>query len=191
MNDNNMRKLETVLVLVCLNIAFFLLIGFIGQCNVEAAPRGERVPNKQVLPGGNAYGQLSEFEPGDSVDVRGIATVFGGRKDKWRGGRSWCLIPARPISRSHWGIAHRTWPCGTMVLICTVRTSKCVFAPVIDRGPYPIERCPGKKGRVLKRGRRRRRGCRIQRAGVADLTFPVARAMWHNGKERVTLRRLF
>ena len=178
-------KVQTLLVLICINIAVFILLAFLFQCDAY----GERIPNKELLPGGPGYGVNWEKD-NNFYDRRGIATVFGGRKDKWRGGRSSCIIPRRRITRYHWGIAHRYWPCGTVVVICNQRTNRCTVARVIDHGPYPIERCPGKKARALKGKRRRRPGCRVQRAGIADLTFPVARSIGHNGKEKVTLWRI-
>lgn len=38
------------------------------------------------------------------------------------------------LTRSTWGVAHKTLPCGTKVAIA--RGGRIVIAPVVDRGPY-------------------------------------------------------
>lgn len=67
-----------------------------------------------------------------------VASVYG--PGLW-GNHVWCS--QRPpygtfrLRRTTWGVAHRTLPCGTRVTICDRR---CVTVPVIDRGPFAVDR---------------------------------------------------
>ena len=130
----------------------------------------------------------------------GLSTNFGGSADKHRGGDSPCLRPARPIERSDWGIAHRSWKCGTLVRVCLVRTRACVVAPVIDKGPYGAvldpdeEPLPGTKCMTRKSGKvwciKKKKDWPGTWRGVADLSYAVGAALGHNGKERVRITRV-
>lgn len=64
------------------------------------------------------------------------------------------------------GVASRSLPCNSRLLICLPRTGKCANATVVDRGPY------GKK----KNGQFR---------ADLDLTIGLKTALKHNGYEGV------
>jgi hypothetical protein len=68
-------------------------------------------------------------------------------------------------------IAHRDLPCNAKVLICLVRTNRCVVASVGDRGPF------GKKRNGTYRA-------------AMDLAPAVRRKLKHNGYEAVQWRSL-
>ncbi len=124
-----------------------------------------------------------------------IATQFAHKGDKWAGEKFFCT--RRKVSHRQFGIAHRTLPCGTMVLITNIRTGRSVRAPVIDRGPYwvvptkcsrdnsgfPSHKCWAKGRAKVRRYLNPASG--ITFASCADLTPPVARAIGLNGKEPV------
>jgi hypothetical protein len=109
------------------------------------------------------------------------STIFGQPGDKWAGGNA--LYLRRPVNRHDEGIAHRTLPIGSRVLVRNIRTGKASTATVIDRGPYgAIHR--GKwvlKKRAHHKGRWR---------GCADLTPRTARLIEHNGREQVAVTPL-
>ncbi len=109
------------------------------------------------------------------------ATIFGYPGDKWAGGDALAL--KRPVNPTDMGIAHRTWPLGTTVMVYNPRTKLFAVGTVIDRGPYGAMH----KGKwVLKRKRRdpgKWRGC-------VDLTPALAKAVQHNGYEKVRVWRL-
>lgn len=124
-----------------------------------------------------------------------LATQYAHPGDKWAGDKFYCTNTR--VDHRKWGIAHRTLPCGTMVLITNIRNGKSVRAPVIDRGPYWI--VPTKCSRddygfpshaCWNRGRAKVSryldpASGITFASCADLTPPVARAIGLNGKEPV------
>lgn len=116
----------------------------------------------------------------------GIASVFGGRTDKHRGGKAPCLSPPRRVRADDWGVAHRSLPCGTPVAVILPRTRRIAIARVVDRGPFgSIDRHGNWEvaPKVSKRRRRPRRGYRYR--GIIDLTRPVSAALRHNRFERV------
>lgn|GEM_PF-6826290 len=79
-------------------------------------------------------------------------------------------------TRSKSGIAHRTLPCGSKVLLISPRTGKKVVSTVIDRGPY---------GSVW-RGSYRLKRTATQKGewrGCLDITDDVKKALNHNGLE--------
>lgn len=129
-----------------------------------------------------------------------IATQYAHKGDKWAGERFACT--RGKVNHRKFGIAHRTLPCGTMVLITNIRTGRSVRAPVIDRGPYwvvprkcsrddrgfPSHAC-WRRGRALVRSVIKPTS-RITFASCADLTPPVARAIGLNGKEPVIVYAL-
>ena len=91
------------------------------------------------------------------------------------------------------GVAHRTLPCGTKILICKQKKAKllpsdkyisgpCTPAIVVDRGPY---------GALDRRGRwhRRKRLYPGERwRGIIDLLPPVAQKLGVWGLEKVVIR---
>lgn len=106
------------------------------------------------------------------------ASVFGYPGDRHAGGEALCL--GREITDEDVGIAHRSLPCGTEVMLHNPRTGRTVTAKVVDRGPYGAIHA-GKW--VLKR---RERDPGIWR-GCVDLTPRAARRLGHNGLEMVVV----
>ncbi len=107
-----------------------------------------------------------------------IATQFGQPGDKWAGGNA--LLLKRPVSSVDLGIAHRTRPLGSFVVVQNVATSQIAVGRVIDRGPYGADL---EGSWVLKRHRSepgKWRGC-------VDLTPALGQAIGHNGREPVRL----
>lgn len=106
------------------------------------------------------------------------ASVFGMPHDKYQGGNLRCV--QRPPHNNDLGIAHRTLPCGTRVVIINQRTQKWAVARVMDRGPYGALY----NGQwVLKRSNKDPGSWR----GGADLLPAVAKKLGHNGFEKVTI----
>ena len=136
--------------------------------------------------------------------VAGLATTFAnidpktGKVEEMAGDVFHCL--SREVDNTTFGVAHRTLPCGTIVLIVNIRNGRTVRAPVIDRGPYravprscskaragryPSQKC-WKMGKtivsaVLKESNPWAFG------NIVDLTPPVARKLRLRGKEPVLL----
>lgn len=77
------------------------------------------------------------------------------------------------------GIAHRTLPCGTKVLICNKTHTKCIDAYVVDRGPY---------GAIDKNGKwhvRKKLQENERYRGIADLRPEIATMLNFSGLETV------
>lgn len=114
-----------------------------------------------------------------------LATQFGHPGDG-HGGRTPTILTKKPVTPSDIGIAHRTWPIGSVVLVANIRTNKSVLAVVIDRGPY---------GKLDAQGRwfnaRKERSREGAYRGCADLTPRLAKLIGHNRKERVRLTLLW
>lgn len=109
------------------------------------------------------------------------STIFGQPGDKWAGGDA--LYLRRPVNRHDEGIAHRTLPLGSRVVVRNLRTQQSAIATVIDRGPYGAVH----KGKWVLKKRSRHPG---KWRGCADLTPATAQAIGHNGRERVEVRPL-
>jgi hypothetical protein len=109
-----------------------------------------------------------------------LSTIFGTPGDRWAGGRTACT---KELPGQAHGVAHRTFPCGTELLLHNPRTRKTARAVVLDRGPFGAMH----KGKWLVKIRRRDPG--VWR-GCLDLTPSLARALGHNGKELVTFWRI-
>jgi hypothetical protein len=132
--------------------------------------------------------------------VAGLATEYAhvdpqtGEVEKMAGEKFFCLN--RPVDPTTFGVAHRTLPCGTKVMVVNIRNGKSVVATVIDRGPYWVvpracsktaqERFPGhecwKRGRTMVRIKDPEAWVY---ASVLDITGPVARKIGLRGKEPV------
>ena len=89
----------------------------------------------------------------------GIATKFSAKHDKFNPRPYAACLHRVMDDATDFIVAHRSLPCLADVLICLPRTGKCAKARVGDRGPY------GKS--------------------VLDLSPLVAKALGHNGFERV------
>jgi len=130
----------------------------------------------------------------------GLGTLFAqrdpatGKVEEMAGEKFFCLN--RAVDSKTPGIAHRTLPCGTTVLLVNVRNGRTARAKVIDRGPYwnvPAAcaksvhgQFPGHPCWAKGRGRVRMRPGYV-RASIVDITPPVARQLGLRGKEPVLL----
>lgn len=133
------------------------------------------------------------------------SSEFGYEGDYLAGGRARHL--GRPVDPLHdIGIAHRTLPLGSVVLLNVPKRGTWVFAVVIDRGPYGRTRPKGSEcleddrllanGRCWYNGAEEWRKCRRQGScysegsrwrGCADLTPKTARLLSHDGWERIRI----
>lgn len=105
------------------------------------------------------------------------ASVFGYQGDKMAGGNAVCV--KRRLTSSDIGVAHRTLPCGSKVVVQNVRTGKVAIATVMDHGPYGAIDDDGTW--VLKRNKKepgKWRGC-------LDMTRKLQELIGHNGFEKV------
>jgi hypothetical protein len=113
-----------------------------------------------------------------SVD-KGLATRYGDPGDRMAGPHLSCthkkLAPGQLVC------AHRTLPCGTVVMLENPRTGRFAVCEVLDRGPF---------GAILPDGGW---GVKIRASepgswrGLIDLAPAVAQALSHNGRERVRI----
>ncbi len=109
------------------------------------------------------------------------STIFGQPGDKWAGGDA--LHLGRPVGKNDEGIAHRTLPIGSRVMVRNLRTQQTTITTVIDRGPYGAIH----DGKWLVKKRPHHPG---KWRGCADLTPATASTIGHNGRERVSLKPL-
>lgn len=110
---------------------------------------------------------------------RGLATRFGDPDDPMDGPYLSCtrkkIIPGQLVC------AHRTLPCGSLVLLENIRTGQFAACEVLDRGPF---------GAILPSGDW---GLKLHAdepgdwRGIIDLSPAVSEALGHNGFERVRL----
>ncbi len=110
---------------------------------------------------------------------RGLATRFGDPGDVLAGNHLYCT--GKKVEASQFACAHRTLPCGTVLMIENPRTGRFALCEVLDRGPFGAKLESGEwafKIRQSDPGRWR---------GVVDLAPAVADALDHNGRERVRL----
>ncbi len=106
---------------------------------------------------------------------RCVSTIFGYPGDRWAGGNA--LLLKRPVNDSDFGVAHRTLPLGSKVLVCR---DTCALATVIDRGPYGAMH---EGSWVLKR---RKSDPGVWR-GCLDTTPALAKALKHQGFDKVSV----
>lgn len=105
------------------------------------------------------------------------ASVFGYKGDKMAGGDAVCVH--RRLKPGDVGVAHRTLPCGTKVVLMNPRNGKIAVATVMDHGPYGAIDDDGEW--VLKRTNKdpgKWRGC-------LDMTRALQTLLDHNGFEKV------
>lgn len=110
---------------------------------------------------------------------RGMATRFGDPGDMLAGDHLYCT--GKKIGPKQLACAHRTLPCGTVVVLENPRTGRFAVCEVLDRGPFGAKLDTGEwafKIRATDPGRWR---------GVIDLAPAVSDALDHNGQERVRL----
>lgn len=68
-------------------------------------------------------------------DEKGVGSTFGGDGDKWIGGRMACA-PHDYVNKTDHVCAHRSHPCGTILIIEYPQTGLRSWCIVADRGPY-------------------------------------------------------
>jgi len=110
---------------------------------------------------------------------RGVATRFGDPGDPLAGDHLYCT--GQKIGPTTLGCAHRTLPCGTVIMLENPRTGRFAVCEVLDRGPFGAKLDSGEWAFKIKKsdpGKWR---------GIIDLTPAVAEALDHNGRERVRL----
>lgn len=110
---------------------------------------------------------------------RGVATRFGDPGDLLTGAHLSCthqrLQPGQLVC------AHRTLPCGSVVMLQNPRTNRVAVCEVLDRGPF---------GAILPDGHW---GVKIHAnepgkwRGLIDLAPSVATALDHNGRENIQI----
>jgi rare lipoprotein A (peptidoglycan hydrolase) len=109
----------------------------------------------------------------------GIATRFGDPGDRTNGAHLSCTH--QPMQPGQLACAHRTLPCGSVLVLHNPRTRRLATCEVLDRGPF---------GAILPSGRW---GVKIRASqpgtwrGIIDLSPAVAQALDHNGRERIEL----
>lgn len=111
-----------------------------------------------------------------------VSTIFGTPGDKHAGGNA--LLLDRPVNGDDVGIAHRTLPLGSVVLVHNMRTNKSALGVVLDRGPYGAMH----KGRWYVKKRRSDPG---KWRGCADNTPAMADKIGHDGWDRVSIYVLY
>lgn len=109
------------------------------------------------------------------------ATIFGYKGDEHAGGSA--LFLKRPVNNKDVGIAHRTLPLGSKVVVQNLRTKSISIATVVDRGPYGAVYEDTWVLKLKKADPGQWRGC-------VDLTPALARGIHHSGYEKVVLRPL-
>ncbi|MEO6951705.1 MAG: septal ring lytic transglycosylase RlpA family protein [Polyangia bacterium] len=111
------------------------------------------------------------------VADRGMATIFGDPGDLLAGGHLYCT--GKKLEPDQLACAHRTLPCGTVLVLENPRTGRFATCEVLDRGPF---------GAMLDSGDW---GFKIRQSdpgtwrGIVDLAPAVAAALDHNGRERI------
>ena len=117
------------------------------------------------------------------------STQFGYEGDKYAGGRA--LHLGRPVNpETDVGIAHRTLPLGSQVLLHVPKRGTWTVAVVIDRGPYGRIDANGDwyNGASDWKRCRRKKDCYPKGSrwnGCADLTPRAGTFLSHDGWERI------
>ena len=109
----------------------------------------------------------------------GVAAVYGYPGDRLAGGPLACT--GKLLRAEDRVCAHRTLPCGTPLLIQSMRSRRLATCQVLDRGPYGA-RLPG--GRFVIKTRPSARG---MWRGVVDLSPAVARMLGVRTSEPVRI----
>jgi hypothetical protein len=111
------------------------------------------------------------------VAEKGIATRFGDPGDLLTGSHLYCTH--QRLAPGQLACAHRTLPCGSVVLLHNPRTSKFAVCEVLDRGPFGAILPSGAWGIKLRTNEPG------EWRGIIDLAPAVANALDFNGRERV------
>ena len=113
------------------------------------------------------------------VSDRGVATRFGDPGDPLDGDHLSCThVKMQP---GQLACAHRTLPCGTVLVIENPRTRRVALCEVLDRGPF---------GALLPSGDwliKRHRDEPGDWRGILDMSPAVANALDFNGREHVRI----
>ena len=110
---------------------------------------------------------------------KGLATRFGDPGDRLTGAHLSCTHER--IKPGQMVCAHRTLPCGSVVMLENPRTKQLAMCTVLDRGPFGAILPSGKWGVKIKKSQPG------EWRGVIDLAPSVADALGHNGREKVVL----
>jgi hypothetical protein len=129
----------------------------------------------------------------------GLSAIYGGPGDTYSaypGGDA--TATGAPLRAD--GVAHRTLPLNTKVLVVNMRTGLRARGRIRDRGPYGCKRLDGKPGWTLARkvhdqSRPRHHWKRECPAGwtfkgVLDVTPGFAKAIRHRGRDEVQIYTL-
>ncbi len=87
------------------------------------------------------------------VSEEGKAAVYGQAGDRMAGGPLACS--GKRLSQNDLVCAHRTLPCGTPMLVWSLRTQRIATCRVLDRGPFGARLSTGKfviKKRATQKG---------------------------------------
>jgi rare lipoprotein A (peptidoglycan hydrolase) len=104
--------------------------------------------------------------PAPVATESGLAAIYGQPGDRLAGGPLACT--GKPLRTDELVCAHRTLPCGTSLLVQSLRSQHLATCQVLDRGPYGA-RLPS--GRFVIKTRPEGRG---KWRGVLDLSPAVA-----------------
>lgn len=132
-------------------------------------------------------------------DEQGIASMFGYPGDKLAGGTMACRPKEKVNSEDHI-CAHRSYPCGTILILENGKTNKKTWCVVLDRGPYganvfvddsksPLKKENGKPFWYIKKNKNHIPDideCKDSRCvgkwrGVLDMSPAVSKALGHTG----------
>lgn len=113
------------------------------------------------------------------VAEEGKAAVYGQAGDRLAGGPLACS--GKRLKQNDLVCAHRTLPCGTPVLIWSLRSQRFATCRVLDRGPFGARLASGKF--VIKK----RAGQKGTWRGVIDMAPAVAGMLGVNDIEPVRL----
>ncbi len=108
---------------------------------------------------------------------RGLATRFGDPGDPLDGNHLSCTHEKMQVGQL--ACAHRTLPCGTVLMIENPRTRRVALCEVLDRGPF---------GALLPSGDwliKRHSDEPGDWRGILDMSPAVANALDFNGREKV------
>jgi hypothetical protein len=110
---------------------------------------------------------------------RGVSTIFGQSGDALAGDHLYCT--GKKLEPTQLACAHRTLPCGTVLMLENPRTGRFAMCEVLDRGPFGAKLETGEWGFKI------RQSDPGEWRGIVDLSPAVAEALDHNGRERIRL----
>jgi hypothetical protein len=144
---------------------------------------------------------LSNIETPDP-DSKGVSTKYGYEGDKYGQQRVACKPNDKINNYSHI-CAHRTYPCGTVLIIENTKNGQRTWCTVMDRGPYganvfaggSMVTSEGKPAWYIKTKQHDTPPCSYGRCtgkwrGVLDVSPAVSNDMGHDGFEVVKIWKL-